>query len=116
VLSTRLAETIPTRVPPAVIEAGLPASSIPAFISALTTGSFGSVPGITDTVIVAGTTAYKWANSDAYHTVFLTSLAFTGLGLIMCIWVPNVEDRMTNDIAATLHERNTENVVGEKAA
>lgn len=113
-LTTRLTETIPAQVPPALIEAGLPASSVPAFLSALTTGSFVSVPGISDTIIVAGTTAYKWASSDAYQTVFIASLAFTGLGLITCIWVPNVEDRMTNDVAATLHERNTEKVVGEK--
>lgn len=116
VLTTRLAETVPAQVPPALIEAGLPASSVPAFISALTTGSFASVPGISNTIIIVGTTAYQWAASDAFHTVFLTTLAFTGLSLLMCIWVPNVEDRLTGDVAATLHERNTENVVGEKAA
>jgi hypothetical protein len=116
VLTTRLTETIPAQVPPALIGAGLAPSSIPAFITALSTGSFSSIPGISDGIIAAGTTAYKWASSEAFHTVFLATLAFTGLGLIMCIWVPNVEDRLTDDIAATLHERNTENIVGDKSS
>jgi hypothetical protein len=66
-------------------------------------------------MIAAGINAYKWANAQAYSTVFLASIAFTSLGLMLCYWVPNVEKRMTNDVAATLHQRNTEKVVGQQA-
>lgn len=110
-----MAQTIAGQVPPALVEAGLPASSIPDFISVIPTGDFESVPGISQTIIAAGVRAYQWASSDAFSTVFLTSIAFTCLGLICCIWVPNIESRLTNEVAATLHKRNTEALVGEKA-
>lgn len=115
VLNTRLASTIPAEVPPAIIDAGLPASSVAEFITALSSGSakaLAVVPGITDQIIVAGTKAYKQANADAYKTVYLSTLAFTGLAIILTFWAPNTKKYMTNKVAATLH--NEEKPVDEE--
>ncbi|CAK7234547.1 hypothetical protein SBRCBS47491_008984 [Sporothrix bragantina] len=103
VLSNRLATRIPAVVVPAVENAGLPASSVPAFLEGFTTGSFASIPGLTDQIQAAGQSAYRLASSQAYSTVFLTTLAFTGLAILLSFLAPNVDDKMTGQIAATLH-------------
>ncbi|KAF2420731.1 MFS general substrate transporter [Tothia fuscella] len=106
VLTTRLTQTIPAEVPPALIQAGLPSSSVAGFITALSSGSataLKAVPGITDAITAAGTIAYKEANAHAYRTVYLTTLAFTGLALLLSFWAPNTTKYMSNKVAATLH-------------
>jgi hypothetical protein len=106
VLSNRLATTIPAEVPPALTAAGLPASSVQAFLTGLTTGSFADVDGVTDSIIAAGIGAYKIANSDAYSTVFYTTIAFTGIAVIVAFFSPNVDEKMTGDVAVTLGEKD----------
>lgn len=111
VLTNRLTETIPEEVPPALVKAGLPASSVASFIKGITVGSFDNVPGVTDSIVTAGLQAYKQANMDAYRTVFYTTIAFSGIGILLSFFVPNVDDRMTGEIAATLHQRKKEKAV-----
>jgi hypothetical protein len=115
VLSNRLSQTISTHVPAALLAAGLPATSVPGFIAAIALGTpaaFAKVDGISEPITVAGLKAYKLANMDAYRTVFLTTIAFSGVALVLSFFVPNVEERMTGDVAATLHNRGDEKVVG----
>ncbi|KAF2817406.1 MFS general substrate transporter [Mytilinidion resinicola] len=96
VLTNRLAETIPARVPAALLAAGLPSTSIIAFLTAIT----------------AGTPAAWDASSSAYSTVFLTTIAFSGIGVMCSFFAPNVDHLLSKDVAVTLHERGTEMVVG----
>lgn len=112
VLTNRLGQTIPAEVPPAVIRAGLPASSVAAFLAGFTTADFSKVPGLTPTITAVGVAAYKVASAHAYKTVFLTSIAFTGIAVIVSFWAPNVDDRMTQEVAATLHAKEGK-VLGE---
>ena len=83
VLANRLAATVPAEVPPAVVAAGLPSASVPAFLGGLTTGNFSNVQGLTTEIIVVGVRAYKEANAHAYSTVFYTTIAFSGLAIII---------------------------------
>jgi hypothetical protein len=110
ILSNRLSETVSSEVPPAVIDAGLPSSSVTQFIKALTAGTasaLDAVPGVTAQIIAAGETAYKQANADAYRTVYLSTIAFSGLAVILSIFAPNTEKLMTGQVAATLHREET---------
>lgn len=78
ILSSRLAETIPAQVPSALVQAGLPKSSVTGFLTAVTSGSakaMEAVQGISPAIITAGTAAYKEASSSAYRTVFLSTIA-----------------------------------------
>ncbi|KAF2840690.1 hypothetical protein M501DRAFT_1023089 [Patellaria atrata CBS 101060] len=114
VLSNRLASVVLAKVPPALIGAGLPESSVPEFLSALSFGNpeaFSAVPGLTDAITAAGLRAYKVANADAYKTVLLTIIEFSGLSLILSVFVPNVKNRMTSDVAAALYGRNDEKII-----
>lgn len=88
VLTNRLGQTIPAEVPPAVIAAGLPASSVPAYLGGFTTGNFTSIPGLTPDIATIGARAYKVANSHAYSTVFYTTIAFSGIAVIIVGFFP----------------------------
>jgi len=83
VLVNRSSATIPAQVPPAVIAAGLPASSVATFLGGFTTGNFTGVEGLTSEIMAVGTRAYKEANASAYSTVFYTSVAFSGIAIII---------------------------------
>jgi len=67
-----------------------------------TTGSFAAVNGLTDTILAVGMQAYKTANTQAYSTVFYTTIAFSGVAVIISFFSPNVDDKMTRDVAVTL--------------
>jgi hypothetical protein len=107
VLTSRVTSTLGSQIPPAVISAGLPASSVKGYMTAIAAGGSASalaaVPGLTASVERAGTLAYRVAYMDAYRTIFYVSIAFGGLAILVSFWIPNVEEHMTGNVAATLH-------------
>ncbi|KAB5525517.1 fungal trichothecene efflux pump [Coniochaeta sp. 2T2.1] len=116
VLANRLAQTIPARVPPAVIEAGLPESSVPSFLAALTAGSFDAVAGVTPEIISIGKRAYKEANAAAFNTVFLTTIAFSAIGIILTFFAPNVDHLLTREVNIQLSSKTVAGTGGAKEA
>jgi len=116
VLTARLQHTIPSEVPPALISAGLPAASVSDFITALSTGNTAAlekIEGFTPIILEAGQMAYKWANSQAYQTVFLTSIAISGLATLSALFIPrNLDHLMTMEVTSTLHTRKSTKTVG----
>lgn len=118
ILSNRLATTISTTVPPALLAAGLPVSSVSEFISAFTLGTsaFEGISGVTPEILAVGTNAYQRANADAYRTVFYSNIAFSGVAIICSLLLPNVDHLLTSQVATTLHKgRDEEHIPGEKA-
>ena len=106
IFTNRLSSTIPAEVPPALIKAGLPETSIVGFMTALTSGSaFSEIPGITEGIIAIGLRAYKQANADAYRTVYLSTIAFSAVAVILTWFAPNTDHLMTGQVAATLHNQ-----------
>jgi hypothetical protein len=118
VLTNRLTSTISGDVPPALIGAGLPATSIEGYMTAVAAGSsnFSSIVGVTPEVQAAGAIAYREAYLGAYHTIFYVSIAFGALGVICNVLVPNIDKYMTNAVAAKLHEGAKTQVVDNKEA
>lgn len=117
ILSNRLTTTIAATVPQAVTAAGLPASSVTAFISAFSIGAtaFEKIPGVTPDIIAIGTNAYQHANADAYRTVFFSNIAFSGVAIICSLLLPNVDHLLTEQVATTLQKGKNQHVVQEKA-
>jgi len=106
ILTNRPTTTIPEVVPPALVNAGLPATSVADFLAAITAGTpdaFADISGITDAIIAVGLRAYKVANADAYRTVYLSTIAFSALAVLLTWFAPNTEKYMTGQVAATLH-------------
>lgn len=112
VLNNRLAQTIPSEVPPAIIQAGLLASSVPTFLQGLTSGSFKEVPGLNDAIFAAGTRAFRVAKLHAYSIVFYTTIAFTGVAVLLNFFSPDVDEKMPQQIAVTLHRTEHKNEAG----
>lgn len=109
VLNNRLASTVASQVPAALEAAGLPSSSVAAFVAALTSGDYSGIPGLTADITAIGTKAYKQANVDAYRTVFLVTIAFTGIAIVTSLFLPRVESVMTSQVAATLNNSSQKN-------
>lgn len=115
ILSNRLTQTTATIVPPALVKAGLPAGSIADFIktmaavgTAAPVSSYAGIKGVTKSILAAGVQAYQIANVEAYKTVYLSTIAFSGLAIVLTFFAPNTEKYMTNSVAATLaHESST---------
>jgi hypothetical protein len=109
ILANRLKKTIPALVPPAVIQAGLPASEIPALLQVFQ-GLLpaGNVPGLTPQILSVGLDAYQTANAQAYRTCFLTSIAFCALGLIAACFCPDLNPEKAHIVAKTLHSKADE--------
>ncbi len=103
VLNNRLTKTVAQHVPAALVAAGLPSDSVAAFIAGLTSGDFSAVQGLTTDISAIGVAAYKQANVEAFRTVFLVTIAFTGVAIITSFGLPQVESVMTSQVAATLH-------------
>lgn len=104
ILSNRLASTVPSVVPPALLKAGLPESSISKFVTLLSSSpdKLGSVSGANATIIEAGLVAFKDANAQAYSTVYLSTLAFSGLGVIFSFVTPKIETLLTDEVSVRL--------------
>ncbi|TKA48120.1 hypothetical protein B0A54_01612 [Friedmanniomyces endolithicus] len=118
VLKNRLNTTIPQYVVPAAEQAGLPASSLPALILGL--GGTGpltatAVPGLTSAIEAAAMTAYRYANAQAYRTVFFTSFAFGGAGMILVWFVADKDKTKENFVGGHVHDPRQEKALeGEK--
>ncbi|KAK2030376.1 MFS general substrate transporter [Colletotrichum zoysiae] len=104
VLNNRLATTVPQLVPPAVTEAGLPAASVSEFVRLLSVDQslLTSVPGTNSTIIEIGIEMFKVANARAYSTVFLTTIAFSGLGVIVSLMTPEIESKLHKKVTCRL--------------
>jgi hypothetical protein len=108
ILTNRLTATIPAQVPPALVNAGLPASSVAGFLTAFTTANataLQAVSGISPAIIAVGTRAYKFASMDAYRTVFYSTIAFSGIGMIMTLFLPSIDHLMTSEVSTALHSK-----------
>lgn len=102
VLSNRLAKNTAALVPPAVLAAGLPSSSLKAFMSALASKKFSNVEGATKDIIAVGLVAYKEANTQSFRVVFLVTIAFTGLAVLLSLFLPNIDKLLSEKVAVTL--------------
>lgn len=111
VLANRLATTISQYVGPAAENAGLPVSSVPALISGLQGMgplSPSKVPGLTGAIRATAAEAYKHANSEAYKTVFYTSFAFGGAGMILAWFILDNDKSKYGLVAGHVHDPKNE--------
>ena len=82
VLITRTTKNIGTMIPAALAKTGISADAMTALITAVSTnpsGDFSTIPGVTPTMAKIGLRAYQDASSNAFATVFLSTIALAGL-------------------------------------
>jgi len=108
ILTTEASRFLPRYVPSAAVAAGLPSSSVPTLMAALTAGDLSAVPGIDDNIAAVVDQATKQAYSMSFRTVFLCTLPFGAIVLVAAALAPNVEDYLTDEVARKLHKPGEE--------
>lgn len=98
-------------VVPAVLNAGLPTSSVASFLTALASGStpaLEQVPGVTPEVLQAATPAALRSSENAFQLIYLVSIAFGCCAIIASLAVngPKLYERMTGEVARKLQYIN----------
>ena len=87
------------------IAAGLPASSLPRFIAALSEGdtaALAKVPGITPTIIAQGAGALRQALADSLRIVFIIAAPFGVIACIACCFLGDLKQTMTYRVDAPI--------------
>ncbi|KAK2616575.1 hypothetical protein QQS21_000398 [Conoideocrella luteorostrata] len=96
--------TIPATVSGALIQAGLPSASVASFIATVKSNpdQFATIPGVSDRIINIGVEAFKFANAKAQSTVYLSTIAFSDLGVIFSLLTPDMESKLTDSVMTRL--------------
>ncbi|KAK5047700.1 hypothetical protein LTR84_006365 [Exophiala bonariae] len=100
--SNKISRELVPKVATAIVQAGLPVTSVEAFLVALTSGvppSVEFVPGITPEIFAAGVDAMKDVYASGFRLIYLVGMAF---GLLACLgvcFVGSVDSKLTKQIA-----------------
>ena len=97
IFSPRVKSRLPAYVAQAVIVAGLPQSSVPAFVGDIALGNIAglsSIPGATPAIIIAGIAAYKQAFVDSARIIYIIAASFGALAVLLCVFMGRMRDRM----------------------
>lgn len=85
----------------------MPASSIPDLYAAITNGTSAAleaVPGMNAKVLDALQLATKLAYAHAFKIVYLSTLGFTGVGVVAAFFIIDVKDYLTSYVNKTIHK------------
>jgi hypothetical protein len=107
IYSNQLTENLSQDITNAVEAAGLPATSVPDLLIAIsngTTTALESVPGVNDTILRALALATKQAYAHAFKIVYLATLGFTAVGFIAAFFIQDVDEYLTNYVNKTIHK------------
>lgn len=97
---------VPAYVTRAAVDAGLPASSIPALLGDISAAnSFAGIPGITPNIIAAATEGEKAGYPRSFQYVYLASIAFGCLGILSSLLAPNSEEKFNSAISRRLNAK-----------
>ena len=100
-LQDRLAKTVPLQVGNAVVGAGLPTSSVEAFVKAISSGmSTSDIPGVTHGIVQAGMQAYPQAQADGFRVVYIIAAPFGVVACIACFFLGDLRETMNYRVDA----------------
>ena len=105
--AARFKEKLPAYVVKAVVTAGLPLASVPAFIEALATSDVAAlpkIPGVTPTIIAAGSVAAKQAFADSIRVVFIIAAPFGAVACVTCLFLGDLKSTMNYKVDAPLED------------
>ncbi len=102
ILSNRFEINFPRDVASAALGAGLPETSLNATFAAITNGTaaaLDAVPGMTTVIetAIADGTHTAWAAT--FRTVYYSSLAFAGLGLVAACFSADIDNHLNNYVS-----------------
>ncbi|OAG43819.1 hypothetical protein AYO21_02046 [Fonsecaea monophora] len=91
-------------IPQAALAAGLPPSSLDAFMAAFPTNTtqLGQITGVDTAVLAAAGEAFQLSYAHALKILALVSVAFGGLAIAVCVTVENIDPKMNDQIEVFL--------------
>lgn len=113
-LAQQTAKKIPSYVASAALGAGLPPTSLGAFIGALAgqqTQVLPTIPGVTPQIIGAGVGALKQALADSFRVIYIIAAPFAIVGAILSLCAGDLTKAMNYKVEAPvedLHARQAE--------
>jgi hypothetical protein len=104
VFKNKLANNLPKYIAQFAIQAGLPVASAETFVLTWlgAPDQISTVPGVTPAIIQGAVIGQRWGYAESLKWVWITSIPFGVIAIIMCIFIGNVTKYMTNRVAATL--------------
>lgn len=109
IINGRLKKSLIPQVTAAATSAGLPASSVPALLAAMTTGEgFASIPGINPDILRAAMTASEWAYAHAYRLAWWSIFPFVVIAFVAVACLKGVKELMTERVEATVENVDAE--------
>ena len=110
---SRADSNIAHNLAPALVKAGLPATSVEPLLEALAASNAAAaakVPGVTKPLLGLAVVDLQAAYSNAFSLVFLVTIAFGAISTIAAIFAPQIEKYYSGDVMRRLH------IQGKKAA
>ncbi|KAJ7043033.1 MFS general substrate transporter [Mycena alexandri] len=104
-----------TDVGAAAVAAGLSSSAVPAFLQALAGGMPSTVPGASDAVIAAATTASHNVYARAYRSAWIPIIPFVVVAMVCIACLKGVKELMTEHVEATVERVGGRGKVSEEA-
>jgi len=105
--STRLEKKLPSYIAKAAQGAGLPVTSLEAFIKALTsnnTEDLGQVPGVSPSIIATAAVALKQAFADSLRVVYIIAIPFGAVACLACFFLGDMKATMNYRVDAPLED------------
>lgn len=102
VFANKINVNLPTYTAQYATEAGLPASSVTAFLTAMLgadPSSAANVDGVTPEILAQAALGIKWAYADSLRYVWYTSIPFGILAIIACCFLKDSRKYLTNRIS-----------------
>ncbi|QDS73349.1 hypothetical protein FKW77_006804 [Venturia effusa] len=106
-LNDGLTKKMPAYIANAVIRAGLPLSSVAAFVNALAakdTAALPKIPGVTPMIIQAGLGGMKQAFADSIRVVYIIAAPFGLLACIGCLFLGDLRTTMSYRVDAPVEK------------
>jgi multidrug transporter EmrE-like cation transporter len=96
-------KSYPDKISAAAVAAGLPKDSVPALLTALSTGAgLTDVPGIDSGILEKTMDASHWAYAHAYRLAWASIIPFVVLALVCIFFLKGVKELMTEKVEATV--------------
>lgn len=103
----KTAANVTPRVTDAVLAAGLPASSLTAFLAAFlgTDGDTSTIAGVNQAILDAATRAQLYGQASAYRVVYLITIPFSVCAVVAALCSKDVRHHFTNRRAVNLQHK-----------
>ncbi len=106
-LTERLEPNIVNYVAQAVLSAGLPSTSVHAFVEAIVskdTAALAEIPGLTPPIMASGVAALQHAFADSVRVVFIIAAPSGMLACLLCLFIVDLGDLMDYRVEAPVEE------------